>query len=356
MTFPDKPYVSLEDPDIRAFALSDPRGLLSQHQGGAIFDEIQRAPELTSYLQGVVDADPEPGRYIVTGSQHFGLIEGVSQSLAGRTAVVHLLPLGVDELRRFPDAPTDLFETLVRGAYPAIFDRQVPAKEWLAGYTRTYVERDVRQVLNVTDLLAFQTFIGLCAGHTAQLVNFSSLASAAGITHNTARAWLSVLEASFLVHRLPPFHANIKKRLVKTPKLHFYDSGLACYLLGIDSADTLVRHPSRGAIFESWVVSEVLKTQFHKGLEPRTSFYRDVKRLEVDLLVELGQRLLAIEIKSARTLASDFFHALDDFVTLLGEISPERQVEPMLVYGGDQTQKRSRGTVVPWHQVPSLVE
>lgn len=350
LAFPQKPYASLEDPEVRAFALSDPRGFLAQYPSGAVLDEVQRAPELTSYLQGMVDADPTPGRFVLTGSQHFGLVEGMSQSLAGRTAIAHLLPLSLDELWRFDRAPDSLYEVLVNGAYPAIHDRGLPAREWLAAYTRTYVERDVRQVLNVTDLLAFQTFVELCAGRTGQLLNLSSLAGDAGITHNTARAWLSVLEASFIVHRLRPFRRNLKRRLVKTAKLHFFDTGLACYLLGIHTATDLARHPLRGAIFESWVISEIIKAHLHRGWQPRISFYRDQKKTELDLIVEVGEKLLAVEVKSGQTIAGDFFGTLSKFAALIRD-RHMGEVASYLVYGGEQNQRRSDTHVVSWRAI-----
>ncbi|MCG8556991.1 MAG: ATP-binding protein [Proteobacteria bacterium] len=347
--FGSKPYASLEDPDTRRFAMEDPRAFLAQYPDGAVIDEIQRAPDLASYLQRIVDDRRAPGLFILTGSQHFGVMNTVSQSLAGRSAMLTLLPLSHDEVRRFDNPPRNLFEALVTGGYPAILDRRLPVGDWLSAYTRTYVERDVRQLTNVTDLMAFQTFVRLCAGRTAQLNNLSALAADTGITHNTAKAWLSVLEASYLVHRLPPLHRNLGKRLVKTPKLHFYDSGLACYLLGIRSSDELVHHPLRGALFESWVVSEVVKAHVHSGVEPRLAFYRDSKRREVDLIVKRGRTLLALEIKSGQTIAPDFFTTLHAFAKLLEAAGTD--VSLVLAYGGDTEQRRSNTRVLPWSRV-----
>lgn len=348
--FADKPYVSLEDPDTRQFALSDPRGFLAQYPKGAVLDEVQRAPELPSYLQTVVDAQRKRGLFVLTGSENFTLTASVSQSLAGRAGIATLLPLAIGEVHGFRGAPKDLLGALFQGGYPAIFDRRVPPTEWLANYVRTYVERDVRQVLNVGDLLSFQTFLGLCAGHAGQLLNLSALGAAAGITHNTAKAWLSVLEASYLVFRLPAWSANINKRLIKTPKLHFYDSGLLCYLLGIRSAQDLATHAHRGAIFESWVASEIRKTQANQGIDVRMSHFRDHKGAEVDLLIEHGNRISAIEIKSGQTIAADFFSALEAFSSL---VEPAR-VERVLVYGGKQSQKRSNAHVLSWSDVASI--
>lgn len=249
--FPDKPYVSLEPPDVRQFALDDPRGFLARYPTGAVIDEVQRAPALLSYLQADVDEHREPGRYILTGSANLNLLHSVSQSLAGRTALLTLLPLTLDEVRRFDVNPQDLDDTLWRGCSPAVFDRRLDPHDWYPSYVATYIERDVRSLLNVGDLGAFQRFVGLCAGRTSQLLNLSSLGADTGVRHATAGAWLSVLEASYLAWRLQPLHANVTSRLVKTPKLHMVDSGLVCYLIGIRTAEQLRQHPLRGFIFES---------------------------------------------------------------------------------------------------------
>ena len=257
--------------DLRDHARSDPRGFLDEHRDGAILDEVQHVPQLLSWLQVEVDARADVGRFVLTGSRQFGLTQAISRSLAGRTAVLHLLPLALDELQRFDRPPDTLFETLLAGAYPRVHDRALDAQVWHAGYITTYVERDVRQLKAVGDLEAFAAFVQLAAGRTAQTVNLSSLGGDAGVSHNTARSWLSVLEASYLLHRLPPWHRNLKKRLTKAPKLHFIDSGLLCHLLGIRSVEALRHHPLRGAIFESWVVSEVLKARRNVGLSPGSS-------------------------------------------------------------------------------------
>ncbi|OFV86744.1 MAG: AAA family ATPase [Acidobacteria bacterium RBG_16_68_9] len=350
-TFPGKAYVSLEAPDVREYALRDPRGLIAEHVGGAIFDEVQRAPELLSYLQGEVDERPTAGRFILTGSANFALLQSVSQSLAGRTGLLQLLPLSLEEVRRFPERPEELFTLLWQGAYPALYDRGVPPGDWFAAYVGTYVERDVRQILNVTDLATFQTFLRLCAGRSAQLLNASALGADAGVTHNTARAWLAVIEASYLALRLPPFHANIRKRLVKAPKLHFYDSGLLCYLLGITRPEQLREHPLRGAIFESWVVSEIVKARANLGLAPNLSFYRDRKGLEVDAVLDRGTELVAVETKSGQTVANDFFDALHAFVDVLTSRKRAPRVTSLVVYGGTQRQRRADATVIPWSKL-----
>ncbi|HVS00744.1 MAG TPA: ATP-binding protein [Thermoanaerobaculia bacterium] len=347
--FPDKPYVSLEAPDLQDYARHDPRGFLGEHSEGAVLDEVHRVPELLSYLQPMVDEQPTArGRFVLTGSANFTLLQSLGQSLAGRTALLQLLPLSLEEVRRFPDPPGDLFTLLWRGSYPPVYDRGLEPGDWYPSYVTTYLERDVRAILAVGDLLTFQTFLRLCAGRVAQLVNLSGLAADAGVTHNTARSWLSVLEAGYIAWRLPPFHANVSKRLVKTPKLHALDSGLVCYLLGIRSPDQLRDHPLRGAIFETWVASEILKSQVHHGLSPSLSFFRDRKGAEVDVVIEEGLSLLAVETKSGQTIAQDFFTGLESFRTLMAASNPPRQPRSLVVYGGAETQRRSVAEVVSW--------
>lgn len=354
MTFPGKPYVSLESPDARDYARNDPRGFLAEYRSGAIIDEVQQVPELTSYLQADVDAEAVAGRFILTGSRHFSLSQSVAQSLAGRSGMLVLLPPGFDELRAFPSAPDDLYTTLWQGAYPRIYDREIPAHQWLADYTSTYIQRDVREVVNVGDLLAFSEFLKLCAGRTAQEINLSSLGSDAGVSHNTARSWLSVLESSYIVQRLPAWHANIRKQVVKAPKLHFIDSGLACYLLGIREPEQLRHHPLRGSIFESWVVSEFYKAQLNKGEQPNMYHYRESRGTEVDLLVAQGERLHAIEIKSGATVSSDMFRAFPSLPEKLKKTSLPRNIRNHVVYGGDESQQRSNASLVSWRDVPSV--
>jgi len=342
--------VNLEALDVRRFAHEDPRGFLAMYPEGAIFDEVQRAPDLLSYLQVEVDAHPQVrGRYVLTGSQNFGLLSNVSQSLAGRTAVLELLPMTFEELSGFPDPPHDLFETLWKGGYPSIFDRDLAPADWFTSYVTTYVERDIRQLVAVTNTIAFRTFLGLCAGASGQMLNVSRLGADTGITHNTAQAWLSALEASYLCFRLPPFTHNARKTLTKTPKLYFYDTGLLCYLLGIRSASELRMHPLRGSIFETWVASELIKNRSHRGEQARLSFYRDRKGFEIDFLLQLGAKTIAIEAKSGATIADDFFLALDD----LSQREPQlRHLERVVVFGGDQKQIRSQAKLaLPWREL-----
>jgi hypothetical protein len=339
---------------MREYAQRDPRGFLSEYRDGAILDEVQRVPDLLSYIQLEVDEHPQAGRFILTGSANFKLLEGVSQSLAGRTAVLHLLPCDLEELRRFGRDPGGLYEVLWRGSYPALHDRRVDPRDWLGSYLETYIERDVRQILQIGDLGTFQTFVRLCAGRSAQLVNLSALGSDAGVVHGTARAWLSVLEASYIVLRLPAFHANVTKRLVKSPKMHLLDSGLLCYLLGIQSPEQLPQHPLRGAIFESWVVAEILKARVHRGLAARLFFYRDRKGLEIDAIVDHGTRCVAVEAKSGQTILSDAFANLEEFASVIAADRSRSGTDRVVVYGGNERQNRTVGTVLPWSEIDSF--
>ena len=342
-------YVSLEALDARTFALEDPRAFLAGLGDGAIIDEVQRAPDLLSYLQGIIDDDPTPGRWVLTGSQNFALLDSVNQSLAGRTAVHHLLPLSHSEALRFPRHPKTLDETLIAGGYPRILDRELDPIQWLGAYVTTYIERDVRSVANVGDLTTFQRFVELCAGRTAQLLNYSSLADDCGISQPTAKSWLSTLEASYIVFRLPSFHlghSGVRKRLVKMPKLHFYDTGLVCWLLGIRTPDQLRSHPLRGAIFESWVVSEVYKHVLNRGDSTRAlSFYRTRDGAEVDLVIESQDGLTLLEAKAAATASASLFDGANRVRRHLQDRFPCRSA---VVYGGEDAQSRSLGTLIPW--------
>jgi len=349
--FGKKPYVSLENDDIREYARRDPRGFLGDHVRGAILDEVQRVPSLLSYLQTEVDENPQPGRFILTGSANFALLQSVTQSLAGRTALLTLLPLAWDELQRFSQPPATLDQALWRGTYPALFDRGLEPQEWYPSYAGTYVERDVRQILNVGDLLAFRNFLGLCAGRTGQLLNSSGLGADAGITHATARAWVSVLEASYIVWRTPAFHSNLNKRLIKSPKLHFFDSGLVCHLLGIRRPEHLRAHPLRGTLFESWATAEIFKAWTNHGLVPPLFHFRDKKGHEVDLVLDRGDELIAIEVKAGQTIASDFLAPLHAFAATFSGKRPQRRVRQVLIYAGEERQERSGVTVLPWSSV-----
>jgi hypothetical protein len=348
-TFVDRPYATLEDPDLRRFALEDARGFLAQYPDGALLDEVQRAPELLSYLQGIVDRDPRPGRFILTGSQQLDVLAGVSQSLAGRAALLTLLPFSWDEL---PEAlaPTSIDELLVRGFYPPIYDRGLDPSRWYANYVQTYLERDLRQLVNVRDLSGFQVFLRLCAGRSGQLVNLSGLAADCGISHNTAKAWLSVLEASFVVMQLRPHFRNFGRRLVKTPKLYFLDPGLAAWLLEIRDPAHLRAHPLRGALFEGWVIVELLKARANAGLPSNLYFWRDRGGLEMDCVMDRGTALVPVEVKSGQTLAGDFFAGFERFAALAGDVA----APGWLVYGGEQVQRRRAATALPWTRIAQL--
>ena len=357
--FPAYEYVSLESPEQRNFALVDPVGFLKQFNGPVILDEVQRAPDLFSYIQILVDKVGSPGQFILTGSQNFLLLSKISQSLAGRTAVLHLLPFSHSELtgRKMPDLTKagspirrktlsggDLFETLYTGGYPRIHDRRIDPQDWLLNYYRTYIERDVREIINVGDLDAFARFVGLCAGRTGQLLDLTSLGNDCGVSHSTARRWISILETSFIVKLLRPHHRNFSKRLIKSPKLYFLDTGLLCLLLRIRTPGDLRLHPVRGAIFESWVVSEAVKNFMHRGQEPDVYFWRDSTGHEVDLIVEMGSDLIAVEIKSGQTCSSDFLNGLKYWRNLPGN----EDAPAALVYGGDESYMREGMAVMSW--------
>ena len=344
---------------MREFAETDPRGFIAQHRGPVVLDEVQRVPGLFSYLHEAVDDDPEPGQFVLTGSQHFGLTEAISQSLAGRVAMLHLLPLSLEETRRFPaptgQRPADLWTTVWTGGYPRIHDRRLPPAEWLNDYADTYVQRDVRQALQVTNLAAFSAFLRLTAGRTAQELNLSALGADAGVAHPTIRAWLSVLEARFVVFRVPPWLRNFRKRLVKAPKLHFVDSGLACRLLGIRDPDQLRAHPLRGPLFETWCASEVLKARVHRGETGGLFHLREARGLELDLVVEAARRAIAMEAKSGATLAADFFQALATFPERAMKANPHLEATARLVYGGDGPRHERNGAeVVPWSAIQEV--
>ncbi|QDU72651.1 ATP-binding protein [Mucisphaera calidilacus] len=343
--FPKYAYANLEAPDLRSFAQDDPRAFLAQFDDGVILDEIQRVPELTSYIQSIIDEHPQPGRWVLTGSQNLALLESVNQSLAGRTAVLHLLPLARSEAIRFPRFPETLDESILTGGYPRIFDQQLDAGEWLASYIATYIERDVRLITNVGDLTTFQRFVELCAGRTSQLLNFSRLSNDCGIAQPTAKAWFSVLEASFIAFRLPSFSSNIRKRLVKMPKLHFYDTGLACRLLGIRTTEQLRSHPLRGALFESWVVSEIAKHRINAGETGGLYHYRDQNGVEADLIIEHADRLSLVEAKAAQTANSGLLEGVRRVREVIEQVRP---CKAYVAYGGETGQKRSDVELVPW--------
>ncbi|MBI2602001.1 MAG: ATP-binding protein [Deltaproteobacteria bacterium] len=349
--FKRKPYVSLEDLDQRNFAQRDPRGFLGRYDEGVILDEAQRCPDLFSYLQSFVDARKKMGLVVLTGSQHFALLSGISQSLAGRVALTELLPFSLQELQNAKQAPSNIEALLFQGLYPPLYDRHADPETWYANYVSTYIERDVRQLLNVQDLRAFHLFLRMCAARTGQILNLSSLANDCGITHNTAKAWISVLEASYIIFLLPPHHRNFSKRLIKSPKLYFYDSGLAAHLNGLQEARQLTTHIMRGPLFETWVVSELIKHRFNQGRRSNLYFWRDVQGHEIDVLIERGDELIPVEIKSGKTISDDYFTSLRSW----SSISGQSLGAGFLIYAGDQSQKRSQGTVLGWEDVGKIV-
>jgi len=360
MSFPNYDYISLEEPDNRAFALEDPRGFLSQFPEKVILDEIQRAPDLFSYIQTIVDTQDISGQFILTGSQNFLLLQKVSQSLAGRCAVLHLLPFSLSELkqrrplsidtigRQLPDKNRSLNEelssVLFEGFYPRIHDKHLNPVDWLGNYFQTYIERDVRDVLNVGDLETFSRFVRLCAGRNGQLLNLSSLANDCGITHTTSKRWISILEASFIVFLLRPHFKNFSKRLIKSPKLYFLDTGLLSYLLRIRSAEDLRIHSQYGSIFESYIISELLKNYMNRGEEHPIYFWRDSTGNEIDIIMDEGDSLIPLEIKAGQTVSSDFFKGIRFWKKLSNEI----EKPTALVYGGDKSFIRSDTYVYAW--------
>lgn len=367
MTFPGYSYVSLEDADNRRYAIADPRGFLARYNKRVIIDEVQRAPDILSYMQTLVDGHPLPGRYILTGSQQFNLLHKAGQSLAGRAAYLRLLPFTVSELYRLKPANPAQFpavkrrtlnarldEVLYAGFYPRIHHEHIAPADFLSSYIAAYIERDVRDVLRIGDLLAFQNFVRLCAGRSGQILNLSSLGADCGISHTTARQWLSVLEASSLVFTLQPFYRNFSKRLIKSPKLYFLDTGLLCHLLQIRNPAQLGAHPLYGAIFETFAVAEIYKSFCHAGKTPPLYFWRDRTGREVDLLIDGGARLAAVEIKAGRTIADDFFRNLRHFSAAYS--GPARaadisRIDSALVYAGDDSYNREGVAVRNWRQL-----
>ena len=342
--FPGYKYVSLENLDTREFALRDPRLFLAQYNAPVIFDEIQRVPSLLSYIQTIVDESGRNGMFILTGSNNLMLLESVSQSLAGRVALLNLLPFSCAELGAARRLPGTLEEVLFKGGYPRLYDKKLTPEEFFSGYVATYVERDIRQVLKVADLHKFQVFLKMCAARCGQLVNLTSLGNDCGINHGTAKAWLSILQTCYIVHLLPPHFENMGKRLMKSPKLYFYDTGLLCHLLGIQKARELAVHPMRGYIFEAWVLGELLKNLFNGGRRSNLYFWRDHVGNEVDCLIDKGRKITALEIKSAATIYEEQFKGLKYFKKL----AEKKSVESMLVYAGTEFQKRGFGSAVDW--------
>ena len=343
-SFPEYAYVSLEEPDNRSFAEEDPRGFISEYSDKTIIDEVQRVPKLLSYLQTHTDLAGKNGMYILTGSQNFQLLSSVDQSLAGRVAVLTLLPFSHEEMRNGDILPQTIDEEIFNGSYPRLYDNGLAACDYYPSYIDTYVERDVRTVKDIGNLSGFVRLIKLCAGRIGQLLNMSSLATECGVTIPTISSWLSVLQSSYIIYLLQPDYRNFTKRLVKTPKLYFYDTGLACSLLEIKQASQVATHYLRGGLFENMVINEFTKRCFNAGDRPSFTFWRDSNGNEVDLLMNNGEHIEAIEIKSGQTFSSDYFKNLKYWGKLSGENKDHRRV----IFGGNQHRHTSEGELVPW--------
>lgn len=345
-TFPDLPYVSLEEPDIRQIALTDPRGFLSNYPNGVILDEIQNTPELFSYLQRIVDENRQI-QFILTGSSNFLLMEKISQTLAGRTAVLHLLPFSLQELEPLADS----YENLIfKGQYPRIYDRAIPPTDFYPSYIQTYVDRDVRMIKNIGDINAFIQFTQLCAGRIGQPLNNASLANDAGISPNTAKSWLSILESSYILYRLQPYHRNFNKRLIKSPKLYFYDTGVACSLLGIREQEQVNLHYMKGSLFENLILNEFIKRSFNRGENRQPYYWQDNHGKEIDCLLVNGEKVTAVEIKSGKTMSTSYFENLNYWRSLAA--LPENQ--EFVVYGGDQSMQTGAGTLISWKNLDRI--
>jgi hypothetical protein len=342
-TFQDIPYVSLEDIDIRNQAIQDPRGFLNNFPQGAILDEIQRAPDLFSYIQGIVDNNKNT-KFILTGSQNFLLLQNITQSLAGRAAILRLLPFSLSELSNGNIFFENYEDVIFKGLYPGIYDKEIEPIFFYPSYINTYIEKDVRQIKNIENLNSFSRFLQLCAGRAGQLLNMNSLATEAGISTNTAKSWLSILEASYIIHYLQPYHNNFNKRIIKTPKLYFHDTGLVCSLLGIENINQVKTHYAKGALFENLIVNEFIKNRFHNGLMPRFYFWQNKTRQEIDLIVDTADSPIPFEIKSGMTMQENYFSNLKYWQQLTGEVSENLNV----IYGGTNNLKSSKGNFISW--------
>jgi hypothetical protein len=346
--FPEYKYVSLENPDNLSFAKSDPNGFLALYNEQVIFDEVQRAPKLFSYLQTLVDQSGMMGQFILSGSQNFNLVNSITQSLAGRVALFRLLPLDFTELKTESLLPEDFPEILIRGNYPALYDRPLPKTDFYANYMETYVVRDASTLLNIKDLSQFRTFVRLCAARAGQILNHSELARDAAISVPTVRSWLSILESSYLVHQLPPYFRNFNKRLIKSPKLYFYDTGLLCFLLGIKTAEQLLLGEQKGALFENFIINEYMRQNLHQNLHREFYFWRDSNGLEIDLLIGGDTPAFdLVEIKATKTILTQHFKNLDEVEKIANGFSNRK----ILVYGGTQSQKRTNYQVWAWQDV-----
>jgi uncharacterized protein len=333
--FKDKKYINLEMLDTREFATSDPRGFLRKIPDGAILDEIQRAPNLISYIQGIVDEQQKNGMFILIGSQQFEILNSVNQSLAGRTALLKLLPFSISELEKF-NAYSNIDELIIKGFYPRIYDQNLDPTQALGDYLETYVERDLRQIVQIKNLSTFQKFVKLCAGRVGQILNLNNLGNDAGVSHTTAREWLTLLHASYVIFLLTPFHANVNKRLIKSPKIYFYDVGLASYLLGIENISHVESHPLRGNLFENLVLMEILKYRYNQGKRNNLTFFRDSIGNEIDIIYSIGQHLLPIEVKAGETVSTDFFKGFKNIEKIVSTLPFGK----IVLYNGEREETR----------------
>ena len=344
--FKGKPYLSLENPDTRNFALEDPRGFLESYPAGAILDEVQRAPILFSYLQEILDNTKKKGLFILSGSNNFLLQQNISQTLAGRVGYINLLPFSISELAKVKLLPDDDDQIMLKGFYPPIYDQEIPPMDWCPNYVRTYIEKDVRQIKNITDLIVFERFMKLLAGRSGQELINSALAVETGVDVKTIQSWIGILESSFIIYLLKPHFKNFNKTIVKRPKVYFYDTALVCYLLGIRNVLQLKTHPLRGSVFEGMVVTELIKQRTNAGLPVNIYYWRDKTGHEIDVIIDNGNKLLPIEIKSGKTFNSEFFKNIDYWCNLSGSD------KSILLYAGDQNQKRSNGKeILNWKQI-----
>jgi uncharacterized protein len=343
--FPGKPYVSLENPDVRQFSIDDPRGFLSQYPEGAVFDEVQRNPVIFSYLQEIVDNSSQKGQFVLTGSNNFLLNEQISQSLAGRVAYLNLLPFSLREIEGNYLLKTEN-DQILRGFYPPVYDQELPYEEWIPNYIRTYIERDVRQIKNISDLLVFERFMRLLAGRTGQELNYTSLSVEVGVDVKTIQSWIGILESSYIIFLLKPYHKNFNKTIVKRPKLYFYDTAIACSLLQINKTEHIVNHPLRGALFECMIMSEVIKHQVNERNDIQAYFWRDKTGRDVDIIVETPLETIPFEIKAGKTVQQEFFKNVKYWMNLSGTSKGK------VIYAGETEQKRSDGTeVFGWKQI-----
>ncbi len=348
--FPNYQYVTLEDIDTRNIALNDPKGFLESHKNGLVIDEIQRIPELFSYIQGIVDKTNNSGQFIITGSQNFLLMENISQTLAGRIAILKLLPFSFEELNKNNLLP-DKYELLIfNGFYPRLYDKQISPTDFYPFYIQTYIERDVKLLRNITNHNSFIRFIKMCAGRTGQLLNITELANSCGITQITTKSWLSILEASYIIYFFRPHYKNYNKRLTKMPKLYFYDTGLVCSLLGIKNKEQLKTHFLFGALFENFIINEFIKHAYNNAINPELYFWRDKHGKEIDLIIETSDKLIPIEIKAGKTFSIDYFKNLKYWNKISGNTSENAYV----IYGGSESHKTKDGQIYSWKSILDL--